>query len=164
MKYLLIAALSLACLNVTAQTKKKKTEKPQAVEPAPVRNNTVPDNAMGIDPGIAPMPQTTVQPDVYNFVEQMPQAPFDMMDYLAKNIHYPTEARKKNAEGRVTVRFIVNEDGSISDAKVMRGIGYGCDEEAVRVIMAMPKWKSGKQNGKAVKVYFSQPIIFRLVD
>ncbi len=165
MKYLLIATLSVACLNVTAQTKKKTTHKPPVVEPAPVKNNTAPNDITGIDPGTATSPvQDNRPPDVYTFVEQMPLPSFDMNDYLAKNIKYPTEAKKNNVQGRVIVKFIVNEDGSISDAKAIRGIGAGCDEEAVRVIQAMPNWKPGKQNGKSVKVYYSQPITFRLVD
>ena len=62
----------------------------------------------------------------------------------------------------MTVEFIVNEDGSIANATVKRGIGGGCDEEALRVVRAMPKWKAGKQNGKAVRVYLLLPIVFKL--
>jgi protein TonB len=60
------------------------------------------------------------------------------------------------------VKFVVNEDGDISDAQVLRGIGGGCDQEALRVVKSMPKWKPGKQNGRAVKVYFTLPVTFRL--
>jgi protein TonB len=60
------------------------------------------------------------------------------------------------------VKFVVNEDGHISEVQVVRGIGGGCDEEAKRVVQAMPAWKPGKQNGKAVKVYFTLPIQFKL--
>lgn len=163
MRYLLIATLSVACLNVTAQTKKKKTYKPPVVEQAPVKNETVQGEPTGIEPGIGPGPVGDNRPpDVYVFVEQMPQASFDMNDYLAKNIRYPPEAKKNEVQGRVIVKFIVNEDGSITDEKVVRGIGAGCDEEAVRVIRNMPKWKPGKQNGKPVKVYYTLPITFRL--
>ena len=121
----------------------------------------------GIDPGIAPMEpngnvQTPQPPKIYSYVEQMPSAPYEMNEYLAKNVHYPKAARKAEVQGRVIVQFVVNEDGSISDAKVLRGIGAGCDEEALRVIRDMPKWKPAKQNGKAVKVFFTQPISFRL--
>jgi len=117
--------------------------------------------------GIAPVdPTGNVQapqpPKVYSYVEQMPSAPYEMNEYLAKNIHYPKAARKASVQGRVIVQFVVNEDGSISDVKVLRGIGAGCDEEAARVVREMPKWKPGKQNGKAVKTSFTQPISFRL--
>jgi protein TonB len=71
-------------------------------------------------------------------------------------------ARETHIEGRVTIKFVVNEDGSISNAKVVRAIGGGCEEEALRVINSMPKWKPGKQNGKAVKVYFTLPVNFVL--
>jgi len=101
-------------------------------------------------------------PAIFNYVEQMPTTPYDMAAYLAKNTHYPDAARDNNIEGRVIVRFVVNEDGAVSDVQVQRGIGGGCDEEAKRVVMAMPKWKPGKQNGKAVRVYFTLPIVFKL--
>lgn len=95
------------------------------------------------------------------FVEQMPEFK-GMQEYLANHINYPAAARESNIQGRVAVTFVVNEDGSISDAKVTRGIGGGCDEEALRVIRAMPKWKPGRQNGAALKVMFTQAITFKL--
>lgn len=101
-------------------------------------------------------------PPVFNYVEQMPVAGFDILSYLAKNIKYPDAARENNIDGRVVVKFVVNEDGHVSDVQVVRGIGGGCDEEAVRVVSAMPNWKPGKQNGKAVKVFFTLPIQFKL--
>lgn len=110
---------------------------------------------------------TSVTPDdkgVYNFVEQRPKAPYDITSYLSQNLEYPQKARKKNIKGRVIVQFVVNEDGSISDVKVMRGIGGGCDEEAARVIAAMPRWQPGTVAGKPVKVRFTQPITFQLTQ
>ena len=104
---------------------------------------------------------------VYQIVEEMPQYPGGetaMMDYVAKNVVYPQEARDKEISGRVFVSFIVEKDGSIGEVKVMRGIGGGCDEEAVRVIKAMPKWKPGKQEGKPVRVSYMMPINFKLWD
>lgn len=95
------------------------------------------------------------------FVEQMPEFR-GMQEYLANHINYPAAAREANIQGRVAITFIINEDGSISDAKVTRGIGGGCDEEALRVIRAMPKWKPGRQNGAALKVMFTQAITFKL--
>jgi protein TonB len=95
------------------------------------------------------------------YVEQMPQ--FDELNqYLSTHLRYPEAAKENNIQGRVSVEFVVNEDGSISNARVLRGIGGGCDQEALRVVNAMPKWKPGKQNGKAVKVYFVLPIVFVL--
>ena len=71
-------------------------------------------------------------------------------------------ARESGTKGRVVIRFVVNEDGSVSNLTVMKGIGSGCEEEAIRVIKGMPKWRPGKQNGKAVKVFFTLPINFVL--
>ena len=84
------------------------------------------------------------------------------MKYLSENIKYPEMAKQKNTQGKVLVTFVVEKNGSISDVKVAKGIGDGCDEEAVRVISAMPKWKPGMQNGKKVRVSFAIPISFRL--
>ncbi len=96
------------------------------------------------------------------WVEQMPQFIGDMDVYLSSHLNYPDAARDANISGKVLIRFVVNEDGSVSDAVVERSIGGGCDEEALRMIRSMPKWKPGKHNGKAVKVYFKLPINFVL--
>ena len=71
-------------------------------------------------------------------------------------------ARENDIQGTVAVRFVVDKDGSIGDVEVLRGIGGGCDQEAVRVIKSMPPWKAGKQNGQPVKVYFTLPVKFKL--
>ena len=102
---------------------------------------------------------------VYEKVEVMPEfsgGDQAMMDFVAKNVVYPQEARDKEISGRVLVSFIVEKDGSITNAKVAKGIGGGCDEEAVRVVNAMPKWKPGKQKGKPVRVSFMMPFTFKL--
>ena len=102
---------------------------------------------------------------VYQIVEEMPQYPGGenaLMDYVSKNVVYPKEAQEKGISGRVFVSFIVEKDGSVSNVKVMRGIGGGCDEEAVRVISGLPKWKPGKMKGKPVRVSYMMPITFRL--
>ena len=85
-----------------------------------------------------------------------------MYQYLGENIKYPAAAQRANISGRVFVKFVVEDDGSIGDVKVMKGIGFGCDEEAVRVVKSMPKWKPGVQNGKNVRVYYNMPIVYRL--
>ena len=105
---------------------------------------------------------TTKAPEIPMFVEQMPAFPGDMQSYLSKNINYPPNAREAGVQGRVAITFVVNEDGSITNAKVTHSIGAGCDEEALRVIKAMPKWKAGKNNGVATKVMFTQAISFKL--
>jgi len=82
--------------------------------------------------------------------------------FLSKNIKYPEEARKNGIQGRVHVTFVVEKDGSITNVRIAKGIGYGCDEEAVRVIKLMPNWIPGKQRGEPVRVQFNLPIVFTL--
>ncbi|MFI5134925.1 MAG: energy transducer TonB [Chitinophagales bacterium] len=104
---------------------------------------------------------------VFTFVEQMPQFPGgqeSLMEFLESNLQYPDSARHYDVEGRVVANFIVNEDGSICDAKIVHGLGHGCDEEVLRVISIMPKWIPGKQNGTLVKVYFNLPVTFKLAE
>jgi protein TonB len=96
------------------------------------------------------------------WVEQMPQFDGDLQAYLANNIHYPEMAREAGIEGRVALQFVVNEQGDISDVRVLKSIGGGCDQEAVRVVKSMPRWKPGKNNGTPVKVLFTLPVTFTL--
>jgi TonB family protein len=105
------------------------------------------------------------QPDIFTVVEEMPAfkgGDEARIKYLNDNIRYPEIAQKEGIQGRVFVTFVVEEDGNLSDVKVLRGIGGGCDEETVRVIESMPKWKPGKQRGNAVRVQFNMPILFKL--
>lgn len=96
------------------------------------------------------------------WTEVMPEFKGDIYQYLSKHIHYPNMAMQDHITGKVLIRFVVNENGSISNVAIVRGIGSGCDEEAKRVVQNMPKWSPGMQNGRAVKVYFTLPINFRL--
>jgi len=83
-------------------------------------------------------------------------------EYIAKNLKYPSDAREAGIEGKVFVQFVVDTDGKITEVKAVRGIGYGCDEEAVRVISGSDKWKPGMKDGKVVKVRMILPITFKL--
>ena len=106
-----------------------------------------------------------VEAEIFKVVEVMPEFPggaAKMMEYIQKNMKYPMMARESDIQGRVFVNFVVEPDGSISNVTVMRGIGGGCDEEAVRVVNSMPKWNPGKQRGTAVRCSFTVPIIFKL--
>jgi protein TonB len=85
-----------------------------------------------------------------------------LMKFLAKNITYPQMAKETGIQGTVYVRFVVEKDGHVSQVKIARGIGGGCDEEAMRVVKMMPKWKAGRQRGKAVRVNFTLPVKFVL--
>jgi protein TonB len=103
--------------------------------------------------------------EVFQVVEQMPEFPGGMdklMEYLSKNIKYPSIAQENNIQGRVVVEFVVNKDGSIVEPKVMRSVDTSLDNEAMRVIKSMPKWNPGKQRGKAVRVRYTVPVLFRL--
>ena len=106
-----------------------------------------------------------VEAEIFKVVEEMPEFPggsAKLMEYIQKNIKYPMMARESDIQGRVFVNFVVEPDGSISNVAVLRGIGGGCDEEAVRVVNSMPKWKLGKQRGSAVRCAYTVPIIFKL--
>ena len=106
-----------------------------------------------------------VEEEIFDVVEEMPEFPGGMaalMQYLGKNIKYPTIAQETGIQGRVIVQFVVNRDGSIVDAKVVRSVDPYLDKEAIRVISSMPKWKPGKQRNKAVRVKYTLPVMFRL--
>lgn len=105
------------------------------------------------------------QPDVFDVVEGMPQFPGGaaaLMQYLSQNIRYPKEAMEAKTQGRVIVQFVVEKDGSISGAHVVKSVNPQLDAEALRVISAMPNWTPGTQNGQTVRVKYAVPISFRL--
>jgi protein TonB len=109
--------------------------------------------------------EEVVEQEIFKIVEEMPSFPggeAKLMEYVGKNIKYPQIARETGIQGRVFVNFVVEPDGSVSNVTVLRGIGGGCDEEAMRVVKNMPKWKPGKQRGKAVRVQYMLPVNFRL--
>ncbi|MCX2742887.1 energy transducer TonB [Mangrovivirga sp. M17] len=102
---------------------------------------------------------------VFTIVEESASFPGGMdawYDFLKKNLNYPSQARRMGIEGRVYVQFIVSKTGQLSDIKVVKGIGGGCDEEAVRVLKESPRWKPGKQRGRPVIQKMTFPIMFKL--
>jgi len=102
---------------------------------------------------------------VFSVVEEQPEFPGgteEMFKFLGDNIKYPESAAKANVEGRVFLSFVVTETGETKDITVLKGIGYGCDAEAIRVLSKFPKWKPGKQSGQAVNVKYNLPINFEL--
>ncbi|MCP9757544.1 TonB family protein [Lacihabitans sp. CCS-44] len=103
--------------------------------------------------------------EIFTAVEQNPEfmgGQAAMYRFLGENIKYPAAAQRADVSGRVFVKFVVEDDGSIGDVVVMKGIGFGCDEEAIRVVKSMPRWKPGVQNGKNVRVYYNMPIVYKL--
>ena len=112
-----------------------------------------------------PAPNPEVATKVFEGVEEMPSFPGGsaaLMSYLSSNTKYPVVAQENGVQGRVIVSFVVERDGSISDVKVARSVDPSLDREAQRVVKSMPKWKPGKQNGSAVRVKYTVPVVFRL--
>ncbi len=108
---------------------------------------------------------TTETEEVFVVVEDEPEFPGGMealYRYLASNINYPDEAKAEKIQGRVFVSFVIEKDGSVSNIKLLRDIGGGCGEEAVRVVAAMPRWKPGRQHGRRVRTQYNLPINFNL--
>ena len=105
---------------------------------------------------------------VFEVAEEMPEFPGGgmsaFMDYIKTNMRYPASAKENGTQGRVTVQFVVDEDGSIKDSKVLRSVDKDMDAEALRLINTMPKWKPGRQKGQPVAVKFTVPVMFRLDD
>lgn len=109
--------------------------------------------------------EEVAEAEIFTVVEESPSFPggdVARIKFLQENIVYPQMARESGIQGTVYVTFVVERNGNVTDVRVLRGIGGGCDEEAVRVIKAMPKWNPGKQRGKPVRVQFNMPIKFTL--
>jgi protein TonB len=115
---------------------------------------------------ISPVVEEKEDVDQIFLVVEEPASPKGGMQafykYVQENMKYPAQARRMGVEGKVFVEFVVNRDGSIQDVKVVKGIGAGCDEEAVRVVASAPPWNPGKQRGKPVRSRFVVPITFKL--
>ena len=109
--------------------------------------------------------QTKKNNMVFDVVEVMPQFPggqIAMMKYIMENMKYPEQAMKEGIQGRVTVSFIVEKDGRVSNVRLLRSVQPLLDKEAIRVVKSMPKWSPGKQKGKPVRVRFNLPVMFKL--
>ena len=143
---------------VAVGTENKEGVKDRTVEA--VRNDIA-----TVAPPPPPAPKPEVSNKVFDVVEEMPSFPGGqgaLMSFLNSNIKYPVVAQENGVQGRVIVGFVVERDGSITDVKVMRSVDPSLDREAQRVVKAMPRWKPGKQNGSAVRVKYTVPVVFRL--
>lgn len=170
-KYLLaVPAMALLLVGNAAQASSLKLA---AVSPA--ENSTMPNSVTTIpdetdtaqDKAGKQITITITEPDSpVTVAEEMPQFPGGnnaLFDYLSKNLRYPAEEAKKGIQGRVVLKFVVHKTGKISQVEVIKGFNKALDDEAVRVVQSMPDWKPGRNNeGEAVSVYFTLPIVFKL--
>jgi len=129
------------------------------------------DQDKPLPPPNIPLGTKNVQADedvdqaVFEIVEENPEfpgGPEALLKYLSKNIVYPESAIDNGIQGRVTVRFVVERDGSVSGVEIQKGVDQALDKEAMRVVKGMPKWKPGRQQGRTVRTRFSVPVVFRL--
>ena len=147
------AVLAVACA--------QKSEKAGEAENPLVVSVEVPNDA----PEVAVVGMEQEAEKVFDVVEQMPRFPggeAELMQFLAKNMKYPNEAEKAKQEGRVIATFIVEENGQVTNAQVVKGVAPLLDAEALRVIGLMPRWEPGYQDGKAVRVKYTLPVTFQL--
>ena len=125
------------------------------------RTATAQETIIPYRPGFGPVDEGKV----YDVVEQMPSfpgGPAAMMEFISRSIVYPVSALKQELQGRVIVSFIVERDGRLSNAKVVKSVAPDLDKEALRIVKKMPRWIPGQQNGRKVKVKYTVPITFRL--
>lgn len=122
-----------------------------------------------VEPAIVKQADAIEEPEakkeIFIIAEEMPSYPggdVDRQKFLAGALQYPIKAVENGIQGTVYVQFVVDSKGNITDAKIMRGIGGGCDEEALRVVKMMPQWHPGKQNGKNVRVLYNMSVSFKL--
>lgn len=127
------------------------------------------DQNTEVEEYIAPVKQedeeSAEETQIFMVVESMPEFPGGeaaLYKFLAENIKYPQMAKESGIQGRVFVTFVVERNGKVTDVRVLRGIGGGCDEEAIRVVQNMPSWAPGKQRGKSVRVQYNLPVKFTL--
>ena len=158
------------------QTKQIETPPPPPRPPVPVEvpnDEILEDEIIDLDteldldgpldlPPPPPPKSEETQDDFFVVVEQMPQL-IGGLASLQKKVRYPEMARRAAIEGRVTIQFIVNEQGKVENPRVIRGIGGGCDEEALKAVMTA-RFKPGMQRGRPVRVQYSLPIVFRFAD
>lgn len=149
----------------------KKGKKNATVKMGPVNEIVVTEQVPDVQEEVKPvempngMKVEKQEKDTYDVVEQMPQfpgGPAALMQFLSQNIRYPETAYKAGDQGRVIVKFIVEKDGSISDAQTVKSVSPELDAEALRVINSMPNWMPGMQNGEPVRVKYVVPVTFRL--
>ena len=134
-------------------------------EAATQRAAMVKDTASSLDTTSASTQTSSIQSPVRSRIEVMPSFPKGsrtLYKFIKKNLEYPEEAMENKIHGKVLVRFLVDKEGKLSQFEVVRGLGYGCDEEALRVAKLMPAWKPGKKSGKPIDVEYTIPVNFEM--
>ena len=157
-----ITPVLLLVLFACSQPKIENVAIIDAIDPIEKSSDEKPDS---ISPQTISKEDTGELEEVFKVVEKMPEYPGGikaLMGYLSSNIKYPDEAKKDSIQGKVFVQFVVEKDGRVADVHILRGIGGGCDKEALRVISAMPNWEPGMEDGKPVRVEYNIPIKFAL--
>jgi len=145
-------------------------EELKTVDPGPKDQKGDPTQEVRIDEPVGNSDSKAVTEDsneIFTAVENSAEYPGGIekfYSYLSTNIRYPGVARENNVQGKVFLTFVVEKDGSLTDIKVLRSLGSGCDEEAMRVVKASKKWKPGMQNGRAVRQQYTVPIAFTLAE
>ncbi|NPD46653.1 MULTISPECIES: TonB family protein [unclassified Lentimicrobium] len=158
MAFLSMAFISPAFVSCTMDSAKEEINEPQEVTQEPIKPE-VPEEVKTEEA------ETDTKEETFLVVETMPMFPGGekaMYTYIGQNVTYPEKAKKEGIEGRVFVTFVVEKDGSITEVELMRGVSDELDQEALRVIKSMPKWKPGEQRGKTVRVQYRMPIKFTL--
>lgn len=162
-KYLTLLPLAAGLLLLNNIDAMARIMNRQATVPAPVQQTEVVP-APETTPAEVAVPLPPQDDKVYEVVDVMPEFPggeTELLKYMARNVKYPAESVKNKEEGRVSLSFIINKDGSISDIKVLKNLTPALDAEAVRVVKNMPKWTPGKVKGKVVRVAYTTPITFK---
>ena len=153
---------------ITEQEQKQAPPPPEAPKVEEVAIQASEETGQAVEVKYVPVEVEEEEPEeqqIFQVVEEMPEFPGGMAEclkFLGKNIKYPTISQENGVQGKVIVQFVVNKDGSIVDPVVVRSVDPYLDKEALRVIKTMPKWKPGKQRGKAVRVKYTVPVTFKL--
>ncbi len=119
---------------------------------------------LGDSPDLTPPSILDADDRVYEYVQQMPEFPGGkaaLAAWLAEHLRYPTTARQRKVEGSVFVRCVIERTGQVGQATILKGLGYGCNDEAVRLVQALPPFRPGRQNGRPMRVYYQLPVSFR---
>lgn len=163
-KYLTLLPLAAGLLLLNNIDAMARIVSHQVEEIAPIQETAVMP-AQETDPTEMATPILQDDDKVYQVVDEMPEFPGEqgeLLKYLARSVKYPVESIEKKEEGRVSLTFIINKDGSVSDVEVVKSVTPALDAEAVRVVKSMPNWTPGKIKGKIVRVAYTVPIAFKL--